>query len=388
MSAVSGNADNRGTILYFEDDVETREQVVEFLRQERYDVVSFSRFPEGGVKAVQAALSSEPDMVLIDIRMPGKDGYQVGRELRDGFLSPYSSIIFMSELLERHDIQYAFDAGGDDYMTKPIRLEDLKAKLSHISVQRMERIQLLEKEEMSRRMAAKASPVNAELAAVLRYHDLLHNIKDLRMLGKHTTELVSEFGLASSILFVPDDVFVRDDGIVNALERDVLKVSREQGEIYQWKNRLIFNFPNFSLLVRNMPVEDEERCNTLRDQLKMLLNGLSGRVNSLNAEKSSERKRKKIKITADIIANMVIEMEQGNTALSERFDAIIIEMENYVSHDIMRFNLLEHEEASIMDHIRNTTAKSSELLESSMKQERQYKDIMKQLLGNLASSME
>jgi len=91
----------------------------------------------------------EPDLILLDIRMPGMDGYEVCRVLKDDPGSEDIPVLFISALDEVEDKVQAFAAGGVDYITKPFQVEEVVARVqTHLALRRLRR----DLEEANRRM--------------------------------------------------------------------------------------------------------------------------------------------------------------------------------------------------------------------------------------------
>lgn len=84
---------------------------------------------ENGLEAIERFREERPDMVLIDVRMPGMDGYEVVRELRTLCGSDWVPIIFVSAIEQEHGVEKAIEAGGDDFLTKPMSPVVLEAKV-------------------------------------------------------------------------------------------------------------------------------------------------------------------------------------------------------------------------------------------------------------------
>ncbi len=92
-----------------------------------------------GELALQAVQASPPDLILLDINMPGMDGYAVAEQLQANAVSRAIPIIFISALDEVMDKVRAFQAGGVDYITKPFQLEEVLARVAtHLSLRRMQ----------------------------------------------------------------------------------------------------------------------------------------------------------------------------------------------------------------------------------------------------------
>jgi len=82
-----------------------------------------------GESALQRAAQAEPDIVLLDAVMPGLDGFDVARRLKADPETAQIPIIFMTGLTETEHVVAAFQAGGIDYVTKPIRPQEVLARM-------------------------------------------------------------------------------------------------------------------------------------------------------------------------------------------------------------------------------------------------------------------
>ncbi|MBL0297979.1 MAG: response regulator transcription factor [Betaproteobacteria bacterium] len=82
-----------------------------------------------GASALQRAAQAEPDIVLLDAVMPGMDGFEVARRLKAGPETAHIPIVFMTGLTDTEHVLAAFDAGGVDYVTKPIRPPEILARV-------------------------------------------------------------------------------------------------------------------------------------------------------------------------------------------------------------------------------------------------------------------
>jgi CheY-like chemotaxis protein/DNA-binding CsgD family transcriptional regulator len=82
-----------------------------------------------GASALQRAAQAEPDIVLLDAVMPGMDGFEVARRLKAGPETAHIPIVFMTGLTDTEHVLAAFDAGGVDYVTKPIRPPEIIARV-------------------------------------------------------------------------------------------------------------------------------------------------------------------------------------------------------------------------------------------------------------------
>lgn len=110
-------------LLLAEDDQSVRESLERALRFEGYDVHAVT----DGAQALEALITMEPEVIVLDVMMPGVDGLAACRRIREkGIRTP----VLM--LTARHDVAdrvAGLDAGADDYLVKPFDLEELLARL-------------------------------------------------------------------------------------------------------------------------------------------------------------------------------------------------------------------------------------------------------------------
>ena len=83
-----------------------------------------------GESALSRARLSLPDVILLDAVMPGLDGFEVARRLKGDFATQHIPVVFMTGLTETEHVVAAFAAGGADYVTKPLRPQEVLARIA------------------------------------------------------------------------------------------------------------------------------------------------------------------------------------------------------------------------------------------------------------------
>lgn len=119
-------ASRSGKILIVDDDPILRELVAESLEAQGHRVISAPDGQEG----LRLAKEEVPDLVLLDVRMPGMDGLELCRQLRRGFRTSTIPIIFLTSLSETADKVEGMLVGADDYVTKPFDPQELIARVA------------------------------------------------------------------------------------------------------------------------------------------------------------------------------------------------------------------------------------------------------------------
>jgi PleD family two-component response regulator len=82
-----------------------------------------------GEDAVQTCRSTHPDLLILDIRLPDIDGFEVARRLRSNQRTRDIPIIFLTEMRERSDRMQGLELGADDYITKPFDIQELRLRV-------------------------------------------------------------------------------------------------------------------------------------------------------------------------------------------------------------------------------------------------------------------
>jgi two-component system response regulator MtrA len=117
-------------ILVVDDDNALREMVGIVLESEGFEVC----FHDAGTGALDAFKTEEPDLVLLDVMLPGKDGIEVCKEIRASAGTP---IIMLTAKTESEDVVRGLEAGADDYVVKPfdptVLLARIRARLRPLS---------------------------------------------------------------------------------------------------------------------------------------------------------------------------------------------------------------------------------------------------------------
>lgn len=142
------------------DDTPANLRLLSQLLQERgYQVRAVS----SGERAMTSIKVELPDLILLDIRMPEMDGYEVCAQLKESPSTSDIPVLFISALDEIQDKMKAFSAGGLDYITKPFQLEEVVARVeTHLSLRRLQR-NLIEANQRMQRELMLAAQVQASM---------------------------------------------------------------------------------------------------------------------------------------------------------------------------------------------------------------------------------
>ena len=129
------NAQEKSTIMVVDDTPANLKLLQEVLQAKNYRVLAFP----GGTMALNAATKNPPDLILLDINMPGMGGFEVCERLKADEILKGIPVLFISALTETTDKVKAFSVGGVDYLTKPFQSEEVHARVeTHLRLRRLQ----------------------------------------------------------------------------------------------------------------------------------------------------------------------------------------------------------------------------------------------------------
>jgi len=122
-----GEGNGRLKVLVAEDDGQTLSAIRDVF-SDTYQILSAM----DGVEALTKAIAEKPELILLDVRLPTLDGFQVCRSLRDNPITVDVPIIMITALADLTDKINGIEAGADDYITKPFALKELEARMKMV----------------------------------------------------------------------------------------------------------------------------------------------------------------------------------------------------------------------------------------------------------------
>jgi signal transduction histidine kinase len=145
------------TILIVDDNLTARETLVAMLEGENYDL----QLAQDGAQALQMLEQLQPDLILLDVMMPGMDGFEVCRQIRSTPPLAEIPIIMLTALDDRESLVRGIESGADDFLSKPADRRELAARVRTIT--RLNRYRtLMEQRENIRLMAERVVAAQEE----------------------------------------------------------------------------------------------------------------------------------------------------------------------------------------------------------------------------------
>jgi DNA-binding response OmpR family regulator len=188
-------------ILIVDDEVDIASSIEYVLKQEGYATV----LAHDGHKAMQVFDSQKPDLILLDLMMPGLDGLEVCRRIRS--MDAKIPVLMLTAKTSEIDAVVGLELGANDYIGKPVRLRELVARVkAHL----------------------RETPSAGNPREVMDFGDLVINLdsREVSLLGKLVELTYKEFELLLAMAKQPNRVFTRDQLFAQVWGSDFLGESR------------------------------------------------------------------------------------------------------------------------------------------------------------------
>lgn len=321
--------DDKVLILVVDDDLFQRELAEDFLAGD-YRVVC----AEDGASALMLALEQPPGLILLDVEMPGMDGYETCRLFRQEEATSAVPVIFVSAHDRIEERLKGYEAGGDDYVSKPFEPQELKAKIAHLLNRVSERGSLKAMASYATSTAMTAMTSMSEMGGLLESLKKFNASLDGKDLAEAVIAGLAPYDLRGVVqVRTPGEILtITAQGEASPLEASVINHMAGMDRITQFRNRLSIHYERVSLLVNNMPVDDPDRCGRLRDHLAMLLEGAEARARGILAENESRRRGVTIERMIERVGEALygIDAAQRQSRMEARmaFSALTDRMEN------------------------------------------------------------
>jgi len=195
---------SNGRIVIVEDEADMAELIAMRLKREHYGV----RVCHNGADALEMILADPPDLVVLDLMLPGLSGTEIAARLRGDPQTAHVAIIMLTALAEESDVIVGLHVGADDYITKPFSMSVLVARIAAV-LRRPAKPQTAETRNLS------AGPISIDVDRHLVTVD-----------GQNITLTLTEFRLLSAVIGAAGRVLDREQLIDRAMGRDAVVTDR------------------------------------------------------------------------------------------------------------------------------------------------------------------
>ena len=322
---------NTDFLIFAVDDASATCRVLEASLGKDYGIETFGSAEE----CLQRLDTQTPDLFLLDVGLPGIDGYELCRLIKVRLETTHVPVIFISSLDDLDSRLKGYDAGGEEFIVKPYKMADLKQKIEVIRRFISESAKLRQQANESESLTSLILSNLDEYAVLIKFLRELNLCQNTRDIASALFNMLKGYHIegAVQIRLGRQCVTLSPDGTSNPLEESVINHLRNGDRIVQFKTRAAFNFPNLTLLTTNLPIHDTDLTGRLRDHLAIAAEVADGRLLAMSAIQSNEH-------TRGGITELTESLNASVTTLNKKFD------EARAQASMITFNMLSELSAS------------------------------------------
>jgi CheY-like chemotaxis protein len=283
-------------------------------------------YAPNGAAALAAVAKNHPEVILMDVEMPGgMNGYQTCRTIKDDKATQHIPVFFISAHTMTEDRLKAYESGGDDYVSKPFNIEELKYKISLALANQRKRNDLAEKARQAANMAMMSIREAASAGAVLGFLSDIVGQTDLEQIAETTLHALQKFSIEGAVqLRDGSRHFSRNStGTCTPVEDAVLTRMAGDNRIVDLGNRSAFNYERATIIVYDMPLHDPQLYGRLKDTVVKMAEALDVHMRSremtMSVLERSNALQQALKhnagVSRDIGARMAAQRDEHQRAL-------------------------------------------------------------------------
>ncbi|HEX8963777.1 MAG TPA: response regulator [Rhodocyclaceae bacterium] len=280
------------TKIFLVDDDPTMAVVVESILGDRYEVSAF----ENAEHCLERLPAGLPAVFLLDVQMPGMDGYELCRRIKAAPEAAHVPVIFLSANDSVEAVLAGYDAGAEDYLVKPFGKVPLDRKIENLLRIHADRQALRRRAEDSEQLANVVMASLNEYAALIRFLRALNECRDYQGVVEAVLAVLDSYQLEGAVqvrMRSLERTFGRA-GENWPMELAVINHVRTLGRIFEFRSRSVYNFDRVSILVTSMPLADPDRCGRIRDDLAIVAESADAKLAAIQETADKLRLRSEI----------------------------------------------------------------------------------------------
>ncbi len=371
-----GVPEKKGKILIVDDDAAAAGMLEAFLEDE-FEV----RVASSGEACLQVVADFSPDLVLLDIEMPGMNGYETCRHLQKDLEGQVMPVIFISSHDTLNERLKAYESGGMDFVTKPFDPDELMLKAEKVISLESERRQLALEKNSMQQMAMGFLTSMGEMGAVLQFLRNCFTCNDYPSLAKMAMETMQQYGLNCHLqVRVPSGTLTFTlEGPASPLEESVLEKVRNLDRIFQFKTRMVINYEHVSVLVNNMPLADPDLCGRIRDNAAIIAEGAEASAAAISRREEAEARAMQLQLVTDRTREALERLREQYRLQKLNTGNILHNLAGRMDEMYMSLGLTESQEAEVDNTVKSSVAEALMLFDRGLDFDGQFASVLEEL---------
>lgn len=369
--------ENKTRVLSIDDNLQNR-RVIELALQEHFDVIS----SDGNSPFVELVSDTQPKIILLDIMLEGKTGFDLCSELRDSMDCPDTYVVFVSALTSVSDKLIAYASGGDDYICKPVNIEELQKKLKAIEKRISDKEQIVAQCTNASNIAFTSMKQASELGMLISFFNDSLEISTEEQLYTMIADFFNQFDVSFSLEFrLENETTQYPLNTLAPLELEILELGRSGQRIINFGNNILFNSKWCSILIKHISMDDEAFIGRIRDNFAILLSIIDSRLMLMDSENRRINERKKaLESISKALAINFSDIKKSILSQESELLKLLSELTSNLDQKSISMGLTEEQESELTGFFEETKDKFFDAIGSSVAIENSLQNINRLLM--------
>lgn len=280
---------------------------------------------KNGDEGLRLALKYHPDIILLDVEMPGLNGFEVCEKLKKSPDTLDIPVMFLSYRKDISERMRGYNSGASDYIVKPFNREELLARINVLDDYRQTSQRLKKDIEQAQITAEIAMTDSGDMGRIMRYVGQSYHAHDFDTLSEFFFEFFIPLQLEVAVAFWHQQcvVYKSAEGIIQPIEQELLEQNRTGNRFVDFGCRTIINYPKVSLLIKNMPTDDPGLYGRYKDLLPHILEATNSKIQDMEDSEQALNQVGLIGQVCDDIAQQLVYLDMHHNSQSENLKSLI-----------------------------------------------------------------
>ncbi len=320
-----------------------------------------------GEEGLEKAHNFKPDFILLDVEMPGINGFEVCDRLKQDPASKEIPVLIISGRTQLRERMQGYEAGAADFITKPFEPEVLLAKLNVLTQYKRDRNLLSAKVDMASKTAFAAMRGSSELGLAIQFIEATYGAKSFDGIAKKFFNVTAQLSLNCCLMFLTKQgkLYFSSQGSTSPLEKEVITTIYESGKRFcDFGSRTQINYPRVALLVKNMPLDDQLAYGRYKDFLPTMLGSTDANIKALDTENALLEQTRNLAQSFDLVKTTLQEVGANLQMTQQEVLQLLRNTTNEMERKIPTLGLEDDQERYLINTLDAAIHDSHHIIES------------------------
>jgi CheY-like chemotaxis protein len=324
---------------------------------------------------IQALSDKKYQLVLVDMTCPSISTSDVCQKIKSDFDIP---VIFVSSQDCNEERLAAYDCGADDYLAVEDLGTELHGRLERIIINKIASDQLKMQLAQANEMAFIAMSDTSDLGVNIQFLLDVNNCNNLDELGMRLFQALKSYGINCS-LQLRSQFSVKNmepTGMAKSLESKLLSEMKDQGRYVDFAHRSVMNYGAVSLLVKNMPIDNEKKYGAIKDNVFSLLQGADARIQALDTLGNLALEKNLVRSLTIKMKDMMSTVDESYQGVMRDIASVVEEMADNIEGSMQYLGMDETQEKSLQTTMEAAIAATNKIFNEGLRLDSDLHDFL------------